>query len=305
MVLIKRDMQPPLAFSEPNRQQRRAQARADRKEQKIRTRVDALEQRIKESLPIKPGALPSPESQADKLALVQDFDGFHGLRAGLKHIGQKLGHWAGIPMPLDGHRLVIEPRYPHAEALSKMIGVRDRPSDHCDIGPNAKMRNIFYSHKMRCDICIYEDEGKVGWGWIPAVHHFKMDLDVMDCSVAWGIEQEHNALQLLGTLIRHHHLKTYLLTGAFAERSKRTGLTYVFRKLRPTVVLETRGDPSAEVNIKCCLCMHPIGYYEGSWAGAMCPTDDVIAHLMMMRGDEPRFWKLSNQIAAWRPEAGL
>jgi hypothetical protein len=37
----------------------------------------------------------------------------------------------------------------------------------------------------------------------------------------------------------------------------------------------------------------------------MCPTDDVIAHLMLMRGDEAMFWRRCNQHAAHLPEAGL
>lgn len=40
-------------------------------------------------------------------------------------------------------------------------------------------------------------------------------------------------------------------------------------------------------------------------AGAMCPTDDVIAHLSLMRGDEKMFWRRCNQHPAYRPEAGL
>src|SRR3546814_10910453 len=43
-----------------------------------------------------------------------------------------------------------------------------------------------------------------------------------------------------------------------------------------------------EMRWLCALCLHPIGYYENSWAGAMCPTDDVIAHLMLMRRSEER-----------------
>ena len=42
-----------------------------------------------------------------------------------------------------------------------------------------------------------------------------------------------------------------------------------------------------------------------SWAGAMCPTDDVLAHLMLMRGDEAMFWRRANQHAAIDPLAGL
>jgi hypothetical protein len=59
------------------------------------------------------------------------------------------------------------------------------------------------------------------------------------------------------------------------------------------------------VGVLAALCQHPIGYYEGTWAGSMCPTDDVVAMLMLMRGDEPMFWKRSNQHPPWAPEAGL
>ena len=55
----------------------------------------------------------------------------------------------------------------------------------------------------------------------------------------------------------------------------------------------------------CAPCLHPIAYYDGSWAGAMCPTDDVIAHLALMRGDEHMFWRRANQHAPWRREAGV
>lgn len=34
----------------------------------------------------------------------------------------------------------------------------------------------------------------------------------------------------------------------------------------------------------------------------MVPTDDIIAHLIMMRGDERSYWSKANQHA---PEAGL
>lgn len=83
---------------------------------------------------------------------------------------------------------------------------------------------------------------------------------------------------------------------------------YVFRRLKPTVAMAASpGLPEANRGMKilCSLCQHPIAYYEGSWAGAMVPTDDVIAALAMMRGDEPMFWKRSSQHPPYRPEAGL
>jgi hypothetical protein len=123
----------------------------------------------------------------------------------------------------------------------------------------------------------------------------------------WGIEQEGRAVQLLGQMLRHRAFKQYLLTGMFIETSRRSGVTYIFRKLRPTVALApTRpGREQQSIRILACLCMHPIAYYEGSWAGAMCPTDDVIAHLALMRGDEHMFWKRCNQHPPHTPEAGL
>jgi len=124
----------------------------------------------------------------------------------------------------------------------------------------------------------------------------------MSCSDAWGIEQESNALQTLAGLLRHSQFKRYLLTGMFLETSKRSGVMYCFRKLRPTVAIDLKGN---DTRIMCTLCMHPIAYYADSWAGAMCPTDDIIAHLMLMRADEHMFWKRSNQHSAYKREAGL
>lgn len=198
-------------------------------------------------------------------------------------------------MPLDNERLVIEPSYPNAAALMSIGRKDEKPT--CDGNP-IKVRNTFWSDKKRSEVVIFEQGGKVDWTIIAGVHHFGMDLATLGCSDAWGIEQEHNAIQLLGTLVRHRQLKQYLLTGMFLEHSARSGVHYVFRRLRPTIAFRDQ-------RILAALCQHPIGYYEGTWAGAMCPTDDVVAHLMLMRGDEHMFWKRSAQHAPWLPAAGL
>lgn len=214
----------------------------------------------------------------------------------LSEIAEKTGEWAGIPMPLDGERLVIEPTYPWAN-LSEIGKPEPEPDD------GWRMRNQWYSRTRRCDIILMTSpEGRVTWGQLPAFHHGATMLSTLSCSDAWGIEQEGNAVQLLGRMLRHRQFKQYLLTGMFVERSTRSGLAYVFRKLRPTIAFRPNGQGST---ILAALCMHPIGYYAGSWAGAMCPTDDVIAHLALMRGDEHMFWKRCNQHPPYRPEAGI
>lgn len=202
-------------------------------------------------------------------------------------------------MPIDGERLIVEPTYPLAHVLN------GKPTEPNPDDEGWSWRNSWYSRRHRCDIVILEQpNGKVVHSKLPAFHHISYDLRTMGCSDVWGIEQEHNALQLLAGMLRHRQFKQYLLTGMFIETSPRSGVTYIFRKLKPTVAIKAApgGD---DMHILACLCMHPIAYYAESWAGAMCPTDDVIAHLSLMRGDEAMFWKRANHHAPYRPEAGL
>jgi len=227
------------------------------------------------------------------LDTLEELDNFSGVRNALRASSEDVGEWAGIPIPIDGEQLVVEPSYPFAEALS---GEKKAPPE------DIKIRNCFYSTRWRCDIYIYEKDGKLKHAKVPAFHGLSYQLGTLGASFAWGIEQEANALQLLASLVRHHQFKCYLLTGSFLESSAKSCVTYIFRKLRPTVALH---QDKEEMRILCALCMHPIAYYGGSWAGAMCPTDDVIAHLMLMRGDEAMFWRRCNQHAPHRPEAGL
>lgn len=224
------------------------------------------------------------------------------LRNALRAIANANDDWAGIPMPLDGERLVVEPNYPHAVGLMAMGGDRDAKSEAADL-VGAEVVNTFWSSHRRSDILIIRKaDGSMDWGLRPGIHHLDFDLRTLGCSDAWGIEQESTALNLLGTLIEHRRFKQYLLSGSFLESSKRSGVTYMFRRLKPTVAIVARGE---SMRILCCLCMHPIAHYSGSWAGAMCPTDDVVAHLMLMRGDEAMFWRRATQHPAYRPEAGL
>ncbi len=234
---------------------------------------------------------------------LETFDGYAHLRNGLRALADERAEWAGLPMPLQALPLVIEPTFPNAK---KLMAIRDTPEDDGTEGGRYRERNWFYSRKHQVDVVVIEDTttGKVHHGWVPAVHSLDKQIATLDASRAWGIEQEANAIKLLGTLLRHHLFKAYLLTGMFVETSPRSGVTYLFRKLRPTVAMRPSKTGDG-MRILACLCMHPIAYYANSWGGAMCPTDDVIAHLMLMRGDEAMFWRRSNQHPAHRPEAGL
>jgi hypothetical protein len=234
---------------------------------------------------------------------VRELDTHAPLRDLLSTIAQDKGHWAGIPMPLDGHRLIVEPSFPGADALMN-IGAATA-GEGVDQDDGWRLRNQWYSRRQRCDILLMEKDGKIEWGRLPAMHHIKHDLGALGAADAWGIEQEAAAVQLLGTMLRHRAFRQYLMTGMFLETSDRSGVTYIFRRLKPTVAIRPGRRPEESMRILCALCMHPIAYYADSWAGAMVPTDDVIAHLALMRGDEAMFWRRCNQHPPYRPEAGL
>lgn len=240
----------------------------------------------------------------EKQQVVEAHDGFAGLRNALHRLAQERGHWAGMPMPLQDARIIIEPKWPDADKIAKLNDVTNPPKPELEDLKDAKLRNMFWSWHRRQTVAIWENGGKLEWGYMGIPNHAGKLMNTLMASSAWGVEQEANALQLLGTMLRHHMFKAYLLTGMFLERSPRSGVTYLFRKLRPTLALKESKD-GEDMRILAALCLHPIAYYEDSWAGAMCPTDDVVAHLSLMRGDEHMFWRRANQHPAWRPEAGI
>jgi len=253
---------------------------------------------VAEAVGASPPRAPRPsrwhEAPEARRAAIEAQDGFAPLRNKLREIAGERDEWAGIPIPIEGESLVVEPGYPFAAALS---GKKELQSGEW------KVRNTFRSTHRRCDIHIVENAGgKIEWAFTAGVHHLDLDLRTLGCSDAHGIEQESAAVHLLAELTTHRQFKHYMLTGTFLESSERSLVTYMFRRLRPTVAMSGR---SGEMRILCTLCLHPIAYYAGTWAGAMAPTDDVVAHLMLMRGDEPMFWRRSSQHPPHRPEAGL
>lgn len=202
-------------------------------------------------------------------------------------------------MSIEGENLIVEPSYPWAKIF-------DRDENEPDEDEGWSLINRWYSARHRADILVMKDpEGKIVHGKHAAFNHLTYDIKTLMCSEAWGLEQEQKALQLLGTLISHRQMKQYVLTGQFLESSKRSGVFYFFRRLKPTIACAPDRGSDDQMRVLCALCMHPIAYYQDSWAGAMCPTDDIIAHLMMMRGDEHMLWKRCSQHPAYRPEAGL
>jgi len=114
-----------------------------------------------------------------------------------------------------------------------------------------------------------------------------------------NLEAEKRAMSLLKDLVNPTQYQQYVLTGCFGEVSPRSRLFYLFRRSRPTIVITFRGPDGREMEqtsrFLVSLCAHPLGFYEASHLGALVPTDEVIAHLLLMRADEHLLWKKSNQ----------
>lgn len=222
--------------------------------------------------------------------------------ASFHRLAEHAKEYAGMPIPLEGMKVIVHPSYRFApvfnEAIKKAERAEAKDSEGC------KLINRWVSHtNPYTEIYIWsEPDGRICGGRVPLPNRAAMMLETMGAAGAWTLEMEHRALTKLQKLIKPHLFEMYVLTGQFLESSKRSGVFYMFRRMRPTIAMSGR---TGDMRILCALCLHPIGYYSGTWAGVMCPTDEVIAHLMLMRGDEADFWRQANQHPAHHPQSGL
>lgn len=178
--------------------------------------------------------------------------------------------------------------------------------------PVWRRRNKWYSARLDHEIEIIEDmtSGKIAFKKAPAsfwADRWIFFIDSVKASGAWSLRAELKAMEKLKSFIDEEQYRQYVLTGSFMERSKRTGLCYLFRKGKPTVCVRysQRDDEFVQTRFLGALCLHPIGYYQGTWAGVLVPTDDIIAHLLMMRSDEYLYWKKANVHPMHEIQAGI
>ena len=116
-------------------------------------------------------------------------------------------------------------------------------------------------------------------------------------------DAEMKAIELLKSKVTASQFRCYMLNGAFPERSPKSDIHYFFRKGLPVIAISWHGYPGGR--ILACLCIHPYGYYQFTHAGVMCPTDEVIGQLLLMRANEKKFWAKSGQWGASDPRSGI
>lgn len=233
---------------------------------------------------------------------------WEAVRWGINQLALERGEFSGYPMPLDDLTLRVSPQvyYRHGERLDgARTGPREpRVCSNADVDETVQpvIVNEWWSPQHQGYVVVYHEGGKAKHAIRHTTGRGTLLLGTLGAVAAWDIDAEYRAMSKLRELITDQAWKCYFTTGTFLESSKRSGVTYLFRRLRPTLAIGMRG---AAPTILAGLCLHPLAYYEGSWAGAMVPSDDVVSHLMLMRADEHRYWRMANQHPAWTVSSGL
>lgn len=258
-------------------------------------------------------ATETPEVAADGTTFLTDTQWAHMYQA-FQRMAVDQGNYSGFPMPVQDSPLHLAPGHPYRDRLEgQTLGTIGKPDQ--DPGPDPDIVNRWrIDHhpkwKLSGEVVLFRDPGdpKTKHVFIPGMREntqLRMALQTFDVAMTWSTEAEERAMARLRELITPVAYHYYLTTGGFLESSPRSQVTYWFRRLRPTLALRPDGPANQEMRIIAALCLHPIAWYGGTWAGAMVPTDDLLAHLLLMRGDEHRYWRHANQHEAWTVEAGL
>ena len=240
------------------------------------------------------------------------------VRALMAAYADRIGEWQGVPVPVGDLRIQLCEGHPLAGKVAeaeRILYPPDAAALACrDDEGRTVVVNKWFSHARHAQVYLLRDlaTGRTRAVTEPvspdqSMARLTFALRTVGAAAAWSLDAEANAMGKLFGLLSGQQIRQYLLTGGFLETSRRSKVTYLFRRLRPTVALTSRNrDPRIDA-MRCLavLCLHPVGFYRETWAGCMTPSDDVIAHLMLMRGDEAGFWRQASQHQPWTPEAGL
>ncbi len=204
--------------------------------------------------------------------------------------------------PLNGEGLDYSKGY---DFMDKFVST-DRENAGEKTGDTEKVRNSWTLtlpwRGQYGEVAVMEREDgkvyKIFTPWNPAKVRLNMQFQTSHTRYGSSIrEAEERAMKTLRTMVSFFQWHCYFVDGTFVDDGK-SGVTYYFRKGRPTLAF--RGK-----NFLCALCLHPLAYYEGTWTGAMVPTDEVIAHYLMVKADEKLFWRKANQIPLEDVRSGI
>lgn len=234
---------------------------------------------------------------------------YRDLRRTIASLMLERGEWAGAPVPVEGLALDIEPSYPYQGLTERVPDRDDKPRelglDANGLLPGERIVNSWYAPHRDSHVFVVAKDGRSSVFLLPEkryVRRLMLALESMRACWAHDLEADFTATKALRAHVSDEQFTQYMLLGQLLETSKRSGVSYLFRRARPTVAFRVGSEGGRVLAV---LCMHPIAYYRETFVGAMTPTDDVLAHLLLMRGDEPMFWRRCNQHHPEHAEAAL
>ena len=239
------------------------------------------------------------------------------LRAGIHALAKERGWHHGVPLMSSTdptRRVVLAKGCPladkHGHGTPVAIGPEAPAFFACKINEEDQgVEEVNQWQRQPLQVVVMREKGRAQVGRIPVAHlRLKQLLDTALCqSGTVDMEAEFRAMISLFKRINQNQREAYVLSGCFPETSKRSGVTYVLRKGRPTLAIRCTKLPEGgeQRRFLAALCSHPLGYFEGTWAGVCPPSDEVLGHLLQIRADEHKFWARANQHSLEDPLAGI
>lgn len=229
----------------------------------------------------------------------------------INQIAADHGFLSGVPIPVVGEEhppdLVMAPGVPLAEVFHMNQALRRHQQQQTEMADELSLARLHVRNSWHMlgdqTVCVVDTEkGPMAFPDYDAGRRLRKLIrgNEVRHQAHQRAEAEFKALASLKKRISESQFDSYVLSGIFPERSKRSDIWYFFRKGYPTLAVSFHGESYRnQGKVLAALCLHPMGYYQGTHVGLMTPTDEVIAHLLMMRADEHKFWAKSGQ---WRAE---
>lgn len=253
-----------------------------------------------------PDAIPSREQvegfwkSVDEL--LQNNGVLHGLPITEEANGHKLvGHVRDDPLS----RFMQPNRVANQEYYQSLLGEDLRYRNHWHFrGSRRSSKGRHFEHG--CIVMAEDEEGRIQKAFFPdqrpSFDRVKIFLESgaarLDANL---VSAERRARGKLFSMIDESQQMQYELNDAILEVGK-SGVYYWVRKGRPTLAMRVGEFGAVPITA---LCLHPMGYYESTFAGALVPTDEMVAHLLYIRADEHGFWKRANHINIDWPQSGV
>ncbi|MBI3956882.1 MAG: hypothetical protein HY340_02730 [Candidatus Kerfeldbacteria bacterium] len=230
---------------------------------------------------------------------------------------QQRGIYHGVPLGVGAEHITTE--NPSLQQLLDRAGIQpenDEPPPDEDGSPSDapdwlivnewKTSRAWRGAQVWVTLERHRETGRARVWLAPFIPHalrqqVLLDTGGMRCRYT-DLQAELRAQRRLREMISDNQWHAFVLADAFLEHG-RSGVIYFLRKNRPTLALGLATD--GMYRTLGALCLHPLGYYTGTHAGVMAPSDEVIAHLLHIRGDEHFFWRKANQIPLDSPYSGV